>query len=124
MAETPPCLYDRRAVRKALFVLGTLAGAAYILVGIIVGALPDVWEDTETGGRVTWIVFLVGAGVLVLLGLRIFDRSPRSGAVLVSLGALIGGLILAWSVAAPLVAIALIALSIVCARRLVTQTLA
>jgi hypothetical protein len=111
-------------MRRGLTVLGTLAGAAYILVGIIVGSLPAVWEDTATGGRVTWVIFVVGAGVLVLLGLRIFDRSPRSGAALVSVGAIIGGLILFWSVAAPIAAIVLIALSIACARRVPTQTLA
>jgi hypothetical protein len=111
-------------MRKGLFVLGTLAGAVYILVGIIVGALPAVWEDTETGGRVAWIIIVTGAGVLLLLGLRLFDRAPRSGAALVSIGALIGGLVLSWSVVAPLVAIALITLSILCARRIPTQTLA
>jgi len=111
-------------MRKALFVLGALAGAVYILVGIIVGALPSVWEETETGGRVAWIIFVTGAGVLLLLGLRIFDRAPRSGAALVSVGALIGGLVLIWSVVAPVAAIALIALSIACARRVPTQTVA
>jgi hypothetical protein len=111
-------------MRKGLFVLGTVAGAVYILVGIIVGALPSVWEETETGGRVAWIIFVTGAGALLLLGLRIFDRAPRSGAALVSVGALIGGLILIWSVLAPVAAIVLIALSILCARRAPTQTLA
>jgi hypothetical protein len=110
--------------RKSLSVLGTLAGAVYILVGIIVGALPAAWEDTETAGRVVWIAFLVGSGVLLLIGLRIFDRSPWAGAVFVSLGAIVGGLILAWSIAAPVAAIALIVLSIVCARRVPTETLA
>ncbi len=129
MALSPPCLYDRRtmrdsAARKGLSVLGTLAGAVYIVVGVVVGALPSVWEETDTGGRVFWIVFVVGAGVLVLIGLRIFDRAPRSGAALVSVGALIGGLALAWSVVAPIAAIVLIALSFLCARRLPTQTLA
>jgi hypothetical protein len=109
-------------MRKALFVLGALAGAVYILVGIVVGAWPSVWEETETGGRVAWIIFVTGAGVLLLLGLRIFDRAPRSGAALVSVGALIGGLTLVWSLVAPLAAIVLIALSILCARRAPTQT--
>jgi hypothetical protein len=112
------------SARKGLFVLGTLAGAVYILVGIVVGAWPSVWEETETGGRVVWIVFVTGAGVLLLLGVQIFDRSPRSGAALVSLGSIIGGLILFWSVVAPIAAIALIALSILCARRGPTPTLA
>jgi hypothetical protein len=124
MAFVPPCLYDRRAMRKGLFVLGTVAGAAYVLVGIIVGAVPSVWEDTETGGRVAWIILLTGGGALVLLGLRIFDRAPRAGAALVSIGALVGGLILVWSVVAPIAAIVLIALSIASARRPPTQTLA
>jgi hypothetical protein len=110
--------------RSSLSVLGTLVGAIYILVGVIVGALPAAWEDSSTGGRVFWIVFLVGAGVLVLAGLRIFDRSRRAGAALVCVGALVGGLVLAWSIAAPIAAIALIVLSVVCARRVPTQTLA
>lgn len=104
--------------------LGTLAGVVYILVGVVVGAIPSVWDDSNTGGRVFWIVFLVGAGVLLLAGLRIFDRSPRAGALLVSAGAVVGGLILAWSIAAPITAIVLIVLSIVCARRAPTQALA
>lgn len=121
--------YDRRtmrdsAARKGLTVLGTVAGAVYILVGVVVGAWPSVWDETETGGRVFWIIFVVGAGVLVLVGLRIFDRAPRSGAALVSLGAIIGGLVLAWSIVAPVAAIVLIALSFLCARRIPTQTLA
>lgn len=113
-----------RGARKGLSVLGTAVGAVYILVGVIVGALPAVWEDSSTGGRVFWILFLVGAGVLVLAGLRIFDRLPRAGAALVSVGAIVGGLVLAWSIAAPIAAIALIVLSVVCARRLPAQTLA
>jgi|SRR5207253_9079074 len=113
-----------RAARKGFFVLGTVVGAVYILVGVIVGALPALWEDSSTGGRVFWIVFLVGAGVLVLAGLRIFERSRWAGAALVSVGAIVGGLVLAWSIAAPIAAIALIVLSVVCARRLPTQTLA
>jgi hypothetical protein len=121
--------YDRRtmrdsAARKGLTVLGTVAGLVYILVGVVVGAWPSVWEETETGGRIFWIIFVVGAGVLVLIGLRIFDRAPRSGAALVSLGAIIGGLVLAWSIVAPVAAIVLIALSFLCARRIPTQTLA
>jgi hypothetical protein len=111
-------------MRKGLFVLGTVGGAVYILVGIIVGALPSVWEDTETGGRVIWIAFVVGAGLLLLFGLRVFDRSPTSGAALVSTGAIISGLILSWSVVAPVAAVVLIALSIVEARRGPTETLA
>lgn len=110
--------------QKSLSVLGRFVGAIYILVGVIVGAVPSVWEDSSTGGRVFWIGFLVGAGVSVLAGLRIFERSPRAGAALVSLGAIVGGLVLAWSIAAPIAAIALIVLSVVCARRLPARTLA
>ena len=49
-------------MRKGPFLLGTVAGAVYILVGIIVGAWPSVWEETETGGRVAWIIIVTGAG--------------------------------------------------------------
>jgi hypothetical protein len=114
----------KRSAGKGLFVLGTVVGLVYILVGVIVGALPSAWEDSSTGGRVFWIVFLVGAGVLVLLGLRIFERSPWGGAVLVSVGAVVGGLVLAWSIAAPLAALVLVVLAVFSARRLPTQTVA
>ena len=113
-----------RAARKGFFVLGTVVGAVYILVGVIVGALPAVWEDSSTGGRVFWIIFLVGAGCSSWPAFGSSSAPPGAGAVLVSVGAIVGGLVLAWSIAAPIAAIALIVLSVVCARRLPTQTLA
>ena len=111
-------------VRNALSALGALTGVVYVLIGVVVGALPAVWEDTSTGSRVFWVAFVVGAGALLLIGLRIFDRLPRAGAVLICAGAVVGGLVLAWSIAAPVAAIALVVLSVVCARRVPTQTLA
>jgi hypothetical protein len=117
-------LMRKRSAGKGLFILGTIVGVVYILVGLIVGALPSVWEDSSTGGRVFWIMFLVGSGVLVLLGLRVFERSRWTGAALVSVGAVVGGLVLAWSIAAPLAALVLVVLAVFYARRLPAQTLA
>lgn len=64
-----------------------------------------------------WFAMLVGGGVLVLAGLRLLLRSPWAAAVLISVGAVAGSLPVFWTVLLPLVAIALVVLSIVNARR-------
>jgi hypothetical protein len=102
---------------KVLFRLGAFTGIVYIVVGIVGGLWPGHWDGSSTGDQALWFVFLIGGGVLLLAGLRLFQRSPWSGAALVSLGAVAGALPIFWSVAAPLVAIALIVLSFMYVRR-------
>lgn len=101
----------------SLFRLGTFTGVVYILVGIVGGLWPGHWDGSTTGDQALWFVFLIGGGVLLLAGLWLFERSPWAGAGIVSLGALAGALPIFWSVAAPLAAIALVVLSLMCARR-------
>jgi hypothetical protein len=103
-------------VEKALVVLGTVVAVVYLLAGVVVGLWPSVWDDTGTGDQIFWIVFLVGAGLLLLAGLRISNRSPWPAAVLISVGALAGALPTFWTVIAPIAAITLVVLSIVYAR--------
>jgi hypothetical protein len=104
-------------VEKVLVVLGTVVAVVYLLAGVVVGLWPSVWDDTGTGDQIFWIVFLVGAGLLILAGLRMSNRSPWPAAALISVGALAGALPTFWTVIAPIVAIPLVVLSIVYARR-------
>ena len=109
---------DARSLWRSLFILGALAGAAYVLAGILGGAFwPSHWEEASRADQVLWLAFLAGGGVLVLAGLRLLQRAPWTGAALVSLGAVAGAVPLFWTLAVPLVAIALVVLSIKYARR-------
>ncbi len=105
------------SAQKVLVVLGTVLGIVYLLAGIVGGAWPSHWEDSSTVDRVLWFIFLAGGGLVLLAGLRLFGRSPSLGAALVSAGALAGALAIFWTIAAPLAAIALVVLSVVCARQ-------
>jgi hypothetical protein len=68
------------------------------------------------------LVLLAGGGAALLAGLRLFERSPWAGVTLVSVGAFAGALVLFWSVLVPLLAITLVVLSVVSARRVAAAT--
>jgi hypothetical protein len=108
---------DTGWLTKALFGLGAVAGVAFILVGIAGGVWPGHWDDAPASDQILWIVFGVGGGVAVLAGLRLLQRSPWGGATLVSLGAIAGALPIFWALLPVLVAIALVVLSVLYARR-------
>ena len=109
-------------VEKLLVVLGTFAAAAYVLIGIIGGLLASHWEEASTSDRVIWAVLLVGGGVVLFLGLRMSRRSPWLGALLISVGAVAGALPIFWTLIALVVAVALVVLSILNARRVTTPS--
>ena len=102
---------------KSLFGLGTFAGVAYIIVGIAGAIWPGHWDDAAASDQIIWAVFLVAGGVLILGGLRLVRRSPIGGAALVSIGAVLGALPIFWALLPLLVAVTLIVLSVVYARR-------
>lgn len=104
-------------VEQSLVILGFFTAAAYVLVGLIAGLWPSMWDDSGATEQIFWIVFLVGGGLLILAGLRRSRRSPWLAAALISIGAVAGALPLFWTVLAILLAIALIVLSVVYARR-------
>ena len=106
---------------KVLVVLGTITGVAYVLVGLITGLWPSFWDDSSTGDRIVWMALLVGGGIVLLAGLRISVRSPWPAAILISAGALAGALATFWTVVVPIVAISLVVLSILYARRRTTD---
>jgi hypothetical protein len=106
-------------VQRTRIVLGTVLGVIYVIAGIVVGLWSSHWDSSSTGDRLLWLTFLVGGGVVVLLGLRLFERSPWPAASLISMGALAGALAIFWTIAAPVAAIALVVLSVISARRAV-----
>ena len=104
-------------VEKGLVVLGFFTAVAYLLVGIIGGLSLSHWDEASTSDQVLWAVLLVGGGILLLAGLRISRRSPWVGFVLISVGALAGALPIFWTLIAVVVAVALVVLSFLYARR-------
>jgi hypothetical protein len=99
-----------------LATLGYFAAAAYLIIGIVGGLWPSHWEGSNTTDQVLWFVFLCGGAVLLFAGLRLLPRSPWGGAVLVSLGAVLGALSIFWTIVVLIVAVALIVLSVRYAR--------
>jgi hypothetical protein len=105
-------------VEKILVVLGTFVAAAYVVIGLVGGLLPSHWEEASGwSDRIIWFVLLVGGGIVLFLGLRWSRRSPWLGAALISIGAIVGALPIFWTLIAIVVAIALVVLSIIYARR-------
>ncbi len=105
---------------KVTFALAGVLAAACLILGIaevIRGVVNSTSEDL--GG----IVLLCGAGFLLLGGLFAF-RSGAAwlGAAFITAGAIAGGMVLVWSVVALLIAVTLIVLSAVHARRLSTSS--
>jgi hypothetical protein len=93
-------------------IIGLALAAIYAIAGIA-GMLAD-WETGET---VLWVLFLVGGGLLLVLGQRVFDASPTLAGILASVGAAAGAFPLFWLIVIPLAAAAVIALSVAIARQ-------
>ena len=101
----------------ALLRLGWVAAIIYLGFGLVLGFLPSHWDEASLTDQVLYIVFLVGGGLLLIAGLRLFSGSPVVGAVLVSIGGLAGAAPLFWTLLLPLVAITLVVLSVLDVRR-------
>jgi hypothetical protein len=102
---------------KSLRIVGWVTAALFVAIGIAEATYAD-------GTRAHQTLFFVGLtlfAVLIVAGIKLLDRRPWLGAGLASLGAVLGGISLFWTVAALLLAIAIVALSIVCARRVSAQ---
>jgi hypothetical protein len=104
-------------VEKLLVVLGTLTGIAYLVIGVVGGLWSSHWEDASASDQIIWVALLLGGGVLLLAGIRISKRSPWPAAALISVGAILGALPIFWTLVALLVAITLVVLSVLYARR-------
>lgn len=103
-------------VQRTLFVLGGITAITYILIGVIAGFTPSMWEDSDTESQIMWIVFLTGGGLVLIAGLWLSKSSPWVGAALISLGAVVGGFAIFWAVVPPFVALAVVVLSVINAR--------
>jgi hypothetical protein len=93
-------------------ITGLALAAVYAIAGIA-GMLAD-WEAGETA---IWVAFLLGGGILIVLGQRLFDTSPLIAGILASVGAAAGGFALFWLIIVPLAAAVVIALSVAIARQ-------
>jgi hypothetical protein len=87
---------------SALFVLAAIAGLLFL--------------DYDATRNVAWVTALVGGAVLMLVGQRV-ERSPALSATLVSIGAVVGGFPLFWTLIIPVAVAAVIASSVALARQ-------
>ena len=108
---------ERGGLEKALLGLGMLTGVAYLIVGLAGAIWPGHWDDAAASDQILWAVFLIAGGLLVLAGLRFLSRAPGRAALLISLGAVLGALPIFWALLPLLLAVALIVLSVIHARR-------
>ena len=108
---------QQRRLDKALRGLGMFTGVAYLIVGVAGAIWPGHWDDAAASDQIVWAVLLIAGGLLVLAGLRLLRRAPARSATLVSIGAVIGALPIFWALLPLLLAIALIVLSVLYARR-------
>ena len=105
----------RDALRTAILVLGGLLALAALVLGLLIGFDED-WDST--GERVLWFVLTVGGALLLATGLWYASRSRTpTAAVLISVGALMTGVGIFWSIVIPVAAIAVVVLTVMWIRR-------
>lgn len=100
-------------MNRGLRVVAWVAALLYVVVGL----LELILADGSLAHRVTFAVVLGLFAALVLVGVRLIDDRPWVGAAVASVGAIAGGLALFWTIAAVLLAIAIVTLSMLTARR-------
>jgi len=89
-------------------------GIGYVAAGIVGAALGTTGG---AGDLALWLLLLVGGGGLVLAGSFALASRGALGVVLTAIGAAAGALALFWSVIVPILAIALVVVSVLSARR-------
>jgi len=107
----------RSGLEKVLLGLGMFTGIAYLIVGVGGAIWPGHWDEAAASDQILWAVFLIVGGLLLLAGLRLLRHAPGRGATLVSIGAVLGALPIFWALLPLLLAIALVVLSVLYARR-------
>jgi hypothetical protein len=100
----------------AVLVLSALLALTYLAGAVLGGLLFDWDDDGGDNDRLFWILFLIAGSVLLLAGLFLADRSRWLAAVLISVGAVVGAIVIFWSIVIPLAAIVLIVLAVLWAR--------
>jgi hypothetical protein len=110
---------QRSGLEKALLGLGMFTGIAYLIVGVAGAMWPGHWDEAAASDQILWAVFLTVGGLLVLAGLRLLHHAPVRAATLVSIGAVLGVLPIFWALLPLFLALALLVLSVLYARRAV-----
>ncbi len=105
------------SVPKPLLLVGGIAVVFYLLWGLVFGLMPSHWEESGVMDQVLFLVLMIGGSLLLGVGLWVFSRAPWLGALLISLGGILGALPVFWMLLPLVVAVALVMLSIVYARR-------
>ena len=107
-------MQDTRALR-ALRVLGWVAAALYLLVGLV--ELVAAHDDPLTH-RILFCLALALLAGLVMLGIRLMQRRPWPGLALASIAAVLGGFALFWTGLAIVLAVGIVVLGLIVARQL------
>lgn len=102
---------------KSLRIIGWLTAALLVVIGIAEATYANGTRAHQT----LFFVALTLFAALIVAGIRLLPQRPWLGASLASLGAVLGGISLFWTVVALLLAIAIVTLSIVSARRVAAQ---
>ena len=89
--------------------------AAILYVGI--GMLELFFSDDPLGHRALFAGLLTGLALLVVIGVRLIPHRRWVGVAMASVGAVAGGIALFWTIAAIVLAVAIVVLSVLFARR-------
>ena len=96
-----------------LRVVALVAAALYVVVGIA----ELIFAGDSLGHRVLFALVLAGFAALVLVGVALIAQRPWIGAAIASVGAIAAGFALFWTVAAIVLGLAIVVLSLMVARR-------
>ena len=106
-------------MERWLRVVALVAAALYVVVGV--GEL--IFADESLGRRLVFAMVLFVFAVLVVGGVALIVQRPWIGAAVASIGAILAGFALFWTVAAIVLGLAIVVLSVMVARRsAATQT--
>lgn len=103
----------RTNMERWLRVVALVAAALYVVVGV--GEL--IFADDSLGRRILFAVVLLVFAVLVVGGVALIAQRPWIGAAVASVGAIAAGFALFWTVAAIVLGLAIVVLSVMVARR-------
>src|SRR5262245_54688394 len=100
-------------MERSLRVLSWAATVLYVGVGVV----ELLFADGSLGHQLLVATVLTGFALLVVGGVRVMSDRPWFGVALASIGAVLGGFALFWTGLAILLAIAIVVLSVLVARR-------
>ena len=90
---------------------------AYLAIGIFGVVWPGHWDEAGAIDQIMWGVLMIGGAIVLVAGLRLIDSAPKTGAALVSIGAIVGALPIFWALIPLVLAAGIVILSVMYARR-------